>query len=149
MTATFWTTEKDRQLQRLEAAGLSAAQIADRIGATRNAVIGRSVRLRGLTFPSQMRRERAARAARAVRLHQHKVRISAALAAMRKMLAKGAPRDTAIVAAVKARATYQAIADELGLTRQRVQQIIARNHGERRSSLWTRKAGDAHRGAVR
>jgi hypothetical protein len=149
MTATFWTTEKDRQLQRLEAAGLSAAQIADRIGATRNAVIGRSVRLRGLTFPSQIRRERAQRAVRAVRLHQHKERIAAALAAMRKMIARGTPRDTAIVAAVKARSTYQAIADELGLTRQRVQQIIARNAAERRSSMWSRKAGDAHRGAVR
>jgi hypothetical protein len=149
MTATFWTTEKDRQLQRLEAAGLSAAQIADRIGATRNAVIGRSVRLRGLTFPSQIRRERAQRAVRAVRLHQHKERIAAALAAMRKMIARGTPRDTAIVAAVKARSTYQAIADELGLTRQRVQQIIARNAAERRSSMWSRKSGDAHRGAVR
>jgi hypothetical protein len=149
MTATFWTPEKDRQLQRLEAAGHSASQIADRIGATRNAVIGRSVRLRGLTFPSQLRRERAARAARAARLHQHKERIAAALTAMRRLLARGTPRDTAIVAAVKARATYQSIADELGLTRQRVQQIIARHAGERRSSAWSRKSGDAHRGAAR
>jgi hypothetical protein len=149
MTATFWTPEKDRQLQRLEAAGLSASQIAHRIGATRNAVIGRSVRLRGLTFPSQIRRERAQRALRAARLHQHKVRIAAALAAMRRMIAKGTPRDTAIVAAVKARATYQSIADELGLTRQRVQQIIAKSRAERRVSAWSRKAGDAHKVAAR
>jgi hypothetical protein len=149
MTATFWTTEKDRQLQRLEAAGLSAAQIADRLGATRNAVIGRSVRLRGLTFPSQIKRQRAQRAVRAERLHQHRERIAASLAAMRRMMAKGTPRDTAIVSAVKSRATYQAIADELGLTRQRVQQIIAKAHSERRPSAWSRKAGDAHKGAVR
>jgi hypothetical protein len=149
MTATFWTAEKDRQLQKLEAAGLSAARIADRLGATRNAVIGRSVRLRGLVFPSQVRRERAQRALSAARLHQHKERVAAALVVMRRALAKGAPRDTAIVLAVKARATYQAIADELGLTRQRVQQIIAKSRSERRGSSWSRKAGDAHKGASR
>jgi hypothetical protein len=38
LTATFWTAEKDKQLRRLEAAGLSGAQIADRLGTTRNAV---------------------------------------------------------------------------------------------------------------
>jgi len=149
MTATFWTTEKDRQLQKLEAAGHSAAQIADRLGATRNAVIGRSVRLRQLVFPSQIRRQRAQRAVRAARLHEHKERMSTALGAMRRLMAKGTPRDTAIVAAVKARATYQAIADELGLTRQRVQQIIAKSRAERRVSVWSRKAGDAHKGAAR
>jgi hypothetical protein len=149
MTATFWTAEKDRQLQKLEAAGLSAAQIADRLGATRNAVIGRSVRLRGLVFPSQIRRERAQRALVAARRQQHKERIAAALAVMRRAIAKGTPRDTAIVLAVRARATYQAIADELGLTRQRVQQIIAKSRSERRSSAWSRKAGDAHKGASR
>jgi predicted transcriptional regulator len=49
------------------------------------------------------------------------------LAAMRRVIARGAPRDTAIVSAVKAHVTYQAIANELGLTRQRVQQIVMRN----------------------
>jgi hypothetical protein len=56
---TFWTAEKDKQLQELEAAGLSAAQIADRLGTTRNAVIGRSVRPRGLIFPSQLQNDEA------------------------------------------------------------------------------------------
>ena len=125
MIVTFWTTEKDRQLRRLEAAGLSAAQIADRIGATRNAVIGRSARLRGLVFPSQLRRQRREQALRAARLRQKKERMAAPLAAMRRAIARGTPRDAAIVAAVKARVTYQAIADELGLSRQRVQQIVA------------------------
>jgi hypothetical protein len=48
----FWTTEKDGQIQRLEAAGFSAAQIADRLGTTRNAVIGAFRRLREPLFPS-------------------------------------------------------------------------------------------------
>ena len=126
MTATFWTAEKDRQLQRLEAAGLSAAQIADRLGTTRNAVIGRSVRVRGLIFPSQIQRRRTERALQAALEHRKKERTAAALAAMRRLMARGTPRDVAIVSAVKAHLSYREIGDELGLTKQRVQQIVAR-----------------------
>jgi hypothetical protein len=126
MKATFWTAEKYKRLQRLEAAGLSAAQIADRLGTTRNAVIGRSVRVRGLIFPSQIQRQRTERALHAARLHQQKERTATSLASMRRVIARGTPRDMAIVSAVKAHVTYRAIADELGLTRQRVQQIVAR-----------------------
>jgi hypothetical protein len=124
---TFWTAEKDRQLQRLEAAGRSAARIAERLGTTRNAVIGRSVRLRGLIFPSQIQRQRAQRALHAARLHQRKDDTAASLATMRRMIARGTPRDVAIMWAVNAGVTYQAIAEELDLTRQRVQQIVARS----------------------
>jgi hypothetical protein len=42
-----WTVEQDRQLLELEQQGLSASLIADRMAKTRNAVIGRSYRLRG------------------------------------------------------------------------------------------------------
>jgi len=124
----FWTAEEDKQLRRLEAAGLTAAQIADRLGTTRNAVIGRSVRLRGLTFPSQIQRGRTERALRAAHLRQQKEQASLSLAAMRRLIARGTPRDTAILSTVRDHVTYQAIADELGLTRQRVQQIVARAH---------------------
>ena len=126
MAATFWTAEKDKQLRRLEAAGLSAAQIGDRLGTTRNAVIGRSARLRGLIFPSQIQRQRTERALRAERLRQQKEQAALSLASMRRLIARGMPRDMAIVSAVKDQVRYQAIADELGLTRQRVQQIVAR-----------------------
>jgi hypothetical protein len=127
MSASFWTAEKDKQLRRLEGAGLSAAQIAPRLGTTRNAVIGRSVRLRGLIFPSQRQREQKERALRAARLREQKERTTASLASMRRAIAKGMPRNVAIVAAAtgSGSVTYRAIADELGLTRQRVQQIAA------------------------
>ena len=126
---TFWTADKDKQLQRLEAAGLSGAQIADRIGTTRGAVIGRSARLRGLIFPSQLQRQRRERALRVARLRQKEERFAVPLASMRRAIARGTPRNIAIVLAVKAHVTYQAIADELGISRQRVQQIISRSHG--------------------
>jgi hypothetical protein len=126
MAATFWTAERDKQLRRLEAKGASAAQTADRLGTTRNAVIGRSARLRGLVFRSQVEKRQSERAVSAARRSQQKQRVEKALEAMRRAMAGGVPRDVAIVSAVKARATYQAIGNELGLSRQRVQQIVSR-----------------------
>jgi len=130
MTRSFWTVEKDKQLQRLEAAFLSAAQIADRLGTTRNAVIGRSVRLRGLVFPSQRERQRRDRTTRAERLREREERITDGLEQMRRAIGKGVQRDIAIKSAVKAGATYEAIGEELSLTRQRVQQIVFRRRLE-------------------
>jgi hypothetical protein len=55
---SFWTPDTDTRLQRLEAQGLSAAKIAAKLGVSRNSVIARSQRLRGLsrTFPSYAER---------------------------------------------------------------------------------------------
>jgi hypothetical protein len=49
-----WTPARDRRLQALEAEGFSAAQIAKKLGTTRNAVIGRSRRLRGIVYQSDI-----------------------------------------------------------------------------------------------
>jgi hypothetical protein len=46
---SFWTPDTDTRLQRLEAQGLSAAKIAAKLGVSRNSVIARSQRLRGLS----------------------------------------------------------------------------------------------------
>jgi hypothetical protein len=121
-----WTREEDNQLLRLRAKGLSASQIAEQLRTTRSAVLGRSARLRGVVFPSAIRRDKARRTQR-----RSNPRIAAALAAMRRAIARGVRRDKAIISAVKARATYQAIADELGVSRQRVQQIVAPAFGYR------------------
>jgi hypothetical protein len=43
----YWTPERDEELKRHEAAGLSAGEIAALLHTTRSAVIGRSNRLRG------------------------------------------------------------------------------------------------------
>ena len=55
---SFWTPVTDTRLQQLEAEGLSAAKIAAKLGVSRNSVIARSQRLRGLsrTFPSYAER---------------------------------------------------------------------------------------------
>jgi transposase-like protein len=47
-----------------------------------------------------------------------------AIAAMHTAISRGVPRDSAIVQAIKTGVTYRAIANELGLSRQRVHQIV-------------------------
>jgi GcrA cell cycle regulator len=51
MHRTFWNADQDEQLRRLRAAGLSNQRIADEMGESRNAVIGRVFRLK-LTLPA-------------------------------------------------------------------------------------------------
>ena len=70
ISGSFWTTERDARLTRLEAEGLSAAKIAAKLGTTRDAVFGRMHRLSGaaLTYPAYLRGANAARARKAARL---------------------------------------------------------------------------------
>jgi hypothetical protein len=119
-----WSRERDKQLLRLQAKSLAASQIAEQLGTTRSVVLGRSARLRGLAFPSNTRRGER-KATRTRRRDKNNHRNATALAAMRRAIAKGVNRDQAIISAVRAHATYQAIADELGVSRQRVHQIVA------------------------
>jgi GcrA cell cycle regulator len=61
----FWTEERVSALQQLWAQGLSASQIAERLGSvTRNAVIGKAHRLGLAARPSPIRVERAPAAPR-------------------------------------------------------------------------------------
>jgi ParB-like chromosome segregation protein Spo0J len=108
-----WSRDRDKRLLRLQAKGLTASQIAEQLGTTRSAVLGRSARLRGVVFPSQTRQAERDKVARTKRRHQNNHRNATAVAAMRRAIAKGVDRDQAIIAAVRARASYQAIADEL------------------------------------
>src|SRR5438067_4813858 len=116
--ASFWTSERIRRLQALEAAGLSAREIAEKLGTTRKAVIGRSQRLRGLTytFASYINKERERRAATQTRRRERERRSRAAIARMREEISNGTPRDAAITAAVKRGAKSQAIADAIGVS---------------------------------
>jgi hypothetical protein len=47
MTGKPWTREQDEELLELEAEGYSASLIGERVGRSRESVIGRSTRLRG------------------------------------------------------------------------------------------------------
>jgi hypothetical protein len=99
------------RLQRLEAEGLSAVKIAEKLGTTRNTGLGRSQRLRRIhpTFPSYVRAEKEARAKSAVRQNERKRKMDAVLSKFRRDLARGVARNEAIIRARKAEATLQAI----------------------------------------
>lgn len=88
-----------------------------------------AARARGLIFPSQVQREEREKARNASKLRERKERSTAALLAMQRAITQGTPRNVAITAAARAGATYDAIGDALGLTRQRVQQIVSRRSG--------------------
>jgi hypothetical protein len=121
-SGSFWTPDTDARLQGLEAQGLSAAKIASKLGVSRNSVIARSQRLRGLsrTFPSYLREQENARA----RIAARKRKMDIVLSKLRQDIARSVARNEAIIRARKAGATLQAIGDVVGLTREQVRQIM-------------------------
>ena len=62
MMQNYWTLERDEELRRHAAAGLSASKIAVLLHTTRGAILGRSNRLRGKVFKSDrwLRKQRIA-----------------------------------------------------------------------------------------
>jgi hypothetical protein len=126
ISGSFWTPDRDQKLRRLEGEGLSAAKIAEKLGTTRGAVLGRLHRLSGaaLTYPSYIRQEKEARARAAARMKERKRITDAAISKMRHEIARGVERNQAIAKARKTDATLKAIGDAVGLTRQRVRQIL-------------------------
>src|SRR6201981_39291 len=82
--ATDWTRSRDKRLLAQQAAGRTAAQIAKTLGVTRNAVIGRSRRLRGIVYQSDIDSWRRANARRAQEARKR--------AQVRRVAARQAPR---------------------------------------------------------
>jgi hypothetical protein len=121
ITGSPWTPKRDEQLRQLQREGLSAAKIAEQVGTTRGAVIGRLHRLSGvsLTFPSYIRQEKGARARSAARQKERERVASTVLLKMQQEIARGVGRDKAIVRARKGGATLKAIGDALGFTREK------------------------------
>jgi DNA-directed RNA polymerase sigma subunit (sigma70/sigma32) len=64
-------------------------------------------------------------ASRSVRQREKERRTVTILSVLRQAIVRGVSRDLAIAKAVEAGGTYQAIGDELGLSRQRVHQIVS------------------------
>jgi transposase len=121
--SAFWSSENDALLRELEAAGLSTNKIAARFGVTRRSVQRRSHYLRGLPFPLPPYQEKL-RKKSAKHREQRERRSGAALAAMVAAIARGGPRNEAIIQAMKRGAGAQAIAKELGVSRQLIYRRI-------------------------
>jgi hypothetical protein len=118
MKRRYWTPERDAELKRHEAAGLSTAEIAALLGTTKSAIIGRSNRLRGNLFKSDAKRwERQ-------RIPVAQKRAEAALfAAVRADIAAGINRDVMVKRALAAGIGRAAIEELIGLSFGEVYQI--------------------------
>jgi hypothetical protein len=117
ISGSFWTPERDERLRYLEAEGFSAAKIAERLGTSRGAVLGRLHRLSGatLTYPSYIRQEKEARARAAARTKERTRVESTVISRLQQEIARGVGRDRAIARARKAGATLRAIGDAVGI----------------------------------
>src|ERR1700693_5855355 len=122
MRRNYWTPKRDEELNRHKAAGLSASKIATLLHTTRNAILGRSNRLRNRPSQAEIeqlkrqriaaadsrkkaaaeKREKAAAEAREkAQAHQDKI-----LAAMRADLAAGVDRNVVIKRTIAAGAKF-------------------------------------------
>jgi GcrA cell cycle regulator len=127
ISGSFWTLERDERLRRLEAEGLSAAKIGEKLGTTRGAVLGRLHRLSGATtYPSYIRQEKEARARAAARTKERTRVESTVIPRLQQEIARGVGRDRAIARARKAGATLRAIGDAVGISKEWVRQIVVR-----------------------
>jgi hypothetical protein len=119
---TSWTPSRDKRLLAQQAAGRTAAQIAKTLGVTRNAIIGRSRRLRGIVYQSDIdswtranaqRAEEARKRAQVRRVAQRK-----ALRDLARAMARGVPVGKAMARAHKAGALWRQIGEYFGISQQ-------------------------------
>ncbi|MDB5552829.1 MAG: hypothetical protein JWL86_2813 [Rhizobium sp.] len=123
---SMWTKELDSRLVEAKAQGLSFAQVAGKIGVSRNAALGRYARINGATFPCFERRRQTALSATRKKREEFKARQDAALKAFERDISSGVPRNQAVVAAISLGCGRAAMAVRLGVTVERVRQIVAR-----------------------
>jgi hypothetical protein len=132
---TSWTPSRDKRLLAQQAAGRTAAQIAKTLGVTRNAVIGRSRRLRGIVYQSDIdswtranarRAEEARKRAQLRRVAQRK-----ALRDLARAVARGVPAGKAMSRAHKAGALWRQIGDYFGISQQAAYE---------RAKTWTQRS---------
>ena len=132
---TSWTPSRDKRLLAQQAAGRTAAQIAKTLGVTRNAVIGRSRRLCGIVYQSDIdswtranaqRAEEARKRAQVRRVAQRK-----ALRDLARAMARGVPVGKAMARAHKAGALWRQIGHYFGISQQAAYE---------RAKTWTQRS---------
>jgi|GraSoiStandDraft_4_1057263.scaffolds.fasta_scaffold429464_2 transposase len=119
---SFWTPARDKRLLQEWADGRSAAEIAKTLGTTRNAVIGRSSRLRGIKYASSIaswKRSNAKKSEEAKR--RGKLRLDyqrRLIREMAKAVAGGMAEGRAMSLAHRNGATWGQIAEHFGISEQ-------------------------------
>jgi DNA-directed RNA polymerase specialized sigma24 family protein len=136
----MWTSEADAELRALKAAGLSFAQIAERMGVSRNAAISRFQRINGKRYP----RSRAQRLISQVHAERRELE-KRQEEEMRKMFASvnGKDRRIFILGAHAAGMSNAAIARAAGVTNERIRQILsAARRGQQAASHQLEQRGE-------
>jgi hypothetical protein len=117
-----WTPSRDKQLLALQAKGRSAAEIAKTLGTSRNAVIGRSIRLRGIVYESSIASWKRANAKKSAAAKERaKARAKLRRKVMQDMvraIAGGMHPAKAMGRAFRAGAMWRQIGDHFGITPQ-------------------------------
>ena len=117
-----WTPARDKRLLALQASGHSAAQIARKLGTSRNAVIGRARRLRGVVYQSDIDSWTRANARRSAEAHKRAavraVLQKKVIADMLKAVAGGMPRGKAMWRAFGAGAYWRQIGEQFDISQQ-------------------------------
>jgi transcriptional regulator with XRE-family HTH domain len=119
----MWNDQLDAKLLRLRKEGLSFAEVAERMGLSRNTVLGRAQRLAGKQFPSQIARSERRRRRNDARARQAAAKEKAISKKLKKDLASGVPRDVAVRAALNLGGAPKLVAGIIGVSSERVCQI--------------------------
>jgi hypothetical protein len=123
LTMLTWTDRLDAKLLKLKKDGLSFAEVAEKMGITRNMALGRYQRLNGVFFPSQLERRRM-RAARAKLKKDTQLKKDAeVIKKMKAAIAAGTDKGKAMKQAHLAGVTYVTIGDVFGISHVRAYQI--------------------------
>jgi hypothetical protein len=131
-----WTPARDKRLLTLQKKGHSAAEIAEKLGTSRSAVIGRSVRLRGIVYKSSIRSWKKANAKRAAeakeRAQERAEEQRKALREMVRAVKGGMAREKAMARAFKAGAYWWQIGDHFGISQQAAYEAAKKTRRARR-----------------
>src|SRR4029079_8180805 len=132
---TTWTAARDKRLETMQSAGKTAAEIAKKLGTSRNAVIGRSRRLRGIVYQSDIDSWTRANARRSAEAHKRaEIRgelQSKVIAEMIKSLSSGVPKERAMEKAFKAGAYWWQIGEHFGMSQQTAYETVKRAQKKR------------------
>ncbi len=118
-----WTDRLDARLLKLKKDGLSFAEVAEKMGITRNMALGRYQRLNGVFFPSQLERRRNREAAAKLKRDARLKKEAEIIKKMKAAIAAGTDKGKAMKQAHNAGATFVTIGAVFGISSVRAYQI--------------------------
>jgi hypothetical protein len=118
-----WTDRLDAKLLKLKKDGLSFAEIAEKMGITRNMALGRYQRISGVVFPSTLERRRNRAAAAKLKKEARLKKEAESIRKMKAAIAAGTDKGKAMYQAHATGATFVAIGEVFGISSVRAYQI--------------------------